>query len=123
MTEKDEVQISEAKLLEAMKKGDVVLLDSLLDNKLVFHIPTGQVITKEMDLENYRSGLMKVYQVSARNQKVTVYNDFATVSVEISLLADFSGNPIQGVFQYLRIWKKSDYGKRKVIAGSGIQIQ
>ena len=123
MTEKDQILICEAKLIEAMKKGDVAMLDSLLDEHLIFHIPSGQLITKEMDLENYRSGRMVVHQIFAEEPIVLIYGEVSTVSVVIHLQAEYKGFPVGGEFRYLRFWKKSKDIGWKVIGGSGIKIK
>lgn len=46
MTPEEQIMECESKLLEAMKSGDIKVLDQLLHDKLVFNIPTGQTITK-----------------------------------------------------------------------------
>ncbi|GMQ30682.1 nuclear transport factor 2 family protein [Algoriphagus confluentis] len=123
MTEKEQVLICEAKLTLAMKNGDVAMLDFLLDERLIFHIPSGQIITKEMDLENYRSGRMVVHQIFAEDPMVSIFGDVSIVSVVIHLQAEYSGLPVGGEFRYLRFWKKSKGNSWKVIGGSGIKIQ
>lgn len=123
MIDKDQILICEAKLMEAMKKGDVAMLDLLLDDHLIFHIPSGHAITKEMDLENYRSGKMVVHQIIAKDPFVSIFGDVSTVSVVIFLQAEYSGFPVGGEFRYLRVWKKSKDNSWKVIGGSGIKIR
>lgn len=123
MTEKDQVQIFEAKLMEAMKRGDTAVLDLLLDERLVFNIPSGETITKEMDLENYRSGRIKVFHIEVEDQKISLFDNISIVSVVIHLNATYSGHSIDGKFRYLRVWKKSRDFTWKVIGGSGISLQ
>ena len=41
----------------------------LIHDELLFTIPNSQVITKEMDLESHRTGIIKVDKWKANNQK------------------------------------------------------
>ncbi|MFC0778118.1 nuclear transport factor 2 family protein, partial [Flavobacterium sp. HJSW_4] len=49
---------AEIELLTAIKKSDVLALDTILHDDLLFNMPDGQTITKEFDLQVYRSGRM-----------------------------------------------------------------
>lgn len=91
-------------------------------DSLVFNIPTGITITKQIDIENYRDGLMKVYHIEIRNQEIHIIDDIATVVATIQLKANYIDQLINGDFRFLRVWKLNDTGW-KVIAGSSIEIQ
>lgn len=112
----------EKRLLEAMKSGDIQVLDELIHDNLIFNIPTGQTITKEMDIDNYRSGLMTIYDISTSDQTIKTTENISTVVVTVDLKAKYAEQIIEGKFRYLRVWKLSDHSW-KVIAGSGFQIQ
>ena len=84
-------------------------------------MPTGETITKEFDLNTYRSGKMKIDSLEASDQIINSIDDSAVVTVSISLKGTYDNNPINGVFKYIRVWKQFD-GNLKVIAGSCIQL-
>ncbi|EJG01334.1 MULTISPECIES: nuclear transport factor 2 family protein [Flavobacterium] len=112
---------AEIELLTAIKKSDVMALETILHDDLLFNMPDGQTITKEFDLESYRSGKLKINSLEASDQIVNVIDDSAVVTVTVALKGAYDGNAISGVFKYLRVWKKS--GKNlKVIAGSCVQL-
>ena len=111
----------EKRLLEAILNGDINILDQLLHESLIFNIPTGQTITKEMDIENYRSGIMSVYDISTTEQIINTLGDISTVVVSVHLKAKYADQIIEGKFRYLRVWKLFN-NSWKVIAGSGVQI-
>ncbi|MBC7912630.1 MAG: nuclear transport factor 2 family protein [Pyrinomonadaceae bacterium] len=121
LTIEEEILICEQKLMEALLKGDIEVLDKLLHEELIFNIPTGQTITKSMDLENYRSGIMTVNEITASDRIINIIEDIATVAVTLHLKAQYADQCIDGRFRYLRVWKTFD-NSWKVIAGSGFQI-
>ncbi|MFC0781264.1 nuclear transport factor 2 family protein, partial [Flavobacterium sp. HJSW_4] len=88
---------------------------------LLFNMPDGQTITKEFDLQVYRSGRMKIDSLEASDQIVNIIDNSAVVAVTVALKGSYDNNPINGVFKYIRVWKK--VGKNlKVIAGSCVQL-
>lgn len=112
---------AEIELLTAIKKSDVMALDTILHDDLLFNMPDGQTITKEFDLQVYRSGRMKIDSLEASDQIVNIIDNSAVVAVTVALKGTYDGNPINGVFKYIRVWKK--VGKNlKVIAGSCVQL-
>ena len=112
----------ENRLLDAIRNGDINTLDELLHDSLIFNIPTGQTITKEMDIENYRSGIMTVYDISTTDQTIKTIDNISTVVVTIHLKAKYADQIIDGKFRYLRVWKLFN-NSWQIIAGSGFQIQ
>ena len=69
----DEQIIScENRLLDAMRNGEIDTLNELLHDDLIFNIPSGQTITKEMDLENYRSGMLVINHISVTDRLIKI---------------------------------------------------
>lgn len=122
MKQQEQIIECEKKLLEAMKTGNIKTLDELLHDGLIFNIPTGETITKTMDIENYKSGIMLVTEILATDQIIKSVDDVSIVSVTIYLKAKYNNHLIDGKFRYLRVWKLFN-DSWKVIAGSGFQIQ
>lgn len=120
-TEKVEISACEQQLIEAMRQHDVDTLESLLHDDLLFVIPTGQVVTKQMDLENYRSGNLVISDIITHDQQVSLVADNAVVSVVLNLKGAYLDQPIDGMFRYIRTWKRFNE-QWKVIAGAGMQI-
>lgn len=121
MTQEEQILQCENRLLEAMKIGDIKVLDELLHDNLIFNIPTGQTITKAMDIENYRSGILKVSQIVATEQIITIIEDTSTVAVTLQLKVKYADQIVDGKYRYLRVWKEFN-NSWKVIAGSGFQF-
>ncbi|MCM0665899.1 MULTISPECIES: nuclear transport factor 2 family protein [Flavobacterium] len=112
---------AEIELLTAIKKSDVLALDTILHDDLLFNMPDGQTITKDFDLQTYRSGKIKIDSLEGSDQIVNIIGDSAVVTVTVALNGTYDNTPINGVFKYIRVWKK--IGKNlKVIAGSCVQL-
>jgi ketosteroid isomerase-like protein len=122
MTQEERIIDCENRLLDAIRNGDIHTLDELLHESLIFNIPTGQTITKEMDIENYRSGIMTVYDFSTTDRIIKTIENISTVVVTVHLKAKYAGQIIDGKFRYLRVWKLFN-NSWKIIAGSAFQIQ
>lgn len=121
MTQEEQIIENETRLSNAMKASDIKALDELLHDDLIFNIPTGQTITKSMDIENYQSGMMKVSEISVSEQIIKSFDDIFTVAMTLHLKARYAEQEVNGKFRYLRVWKL--FGNSwKVIAGSGFQI-
>ena len=111
----------ENKLLEAIKKSDVAYLDKILHDDLLFMLPDGNVITKEIDLASHRSGEMVVEEIVPTIEQINFIEDTAVVTVVYDSKGSMLGNPIRGKFRYIRFWKKFPDGM-KVIGGSCTQL-
>lgn len=112
---------AEQRLLEAQKNSDVEHLDFLLHDDLLFIAPNNEITTKMADLEMHRSGNLKVLASHAEQPMIKTSGDTATVVVDVHLRVEFYGQPYEGLYRYLRIWKA--YGNDwKVIAGSCSQL-
>jgi ketosteroid isomerase-like protein len=122
MTQEEHIIECENRLLGAMKANDIKVLDELLHDNVIFNIPTGQTITKSMDIENYQSGIFTVYEILATDQIIKSMDEISIVAVTLHLKAKYAEQIVDGKFRYLRIWKLFE-NSWKVIAGSGFQIQ
>ncbi len=118
---KNEIIELENKLVEGIKKGDITFLDKILHNDLLFLAPNGQIITKAIDLASHQAGEMIVEQLIPTIEDINVIDDTAIVVVVYNTKGTMLGNPIQGQFRYIRIWKQFPDGL-KVIGGSCFQL-
>ena len=112
---------AEIELLTAIKNADISLLEKLLHDDLLFNLPDGQTITKEFDLNSYRSGKMKIELLEALDQLINIIGDSAVVSVSVLLKGTYDSQPVNGVFRYIRVWKEFSENL-KVIAGSCVSV-
>ena len=117
----DEILEQENRLYSAIKAGDVTELDRLLHDDLLFVLPGGTTITKEIDLDTYRSGVLKVQELRPEMEKLNIIDDMAVVTLTILLKGKFKDEPFAASYRYIRFLKRFD-GEIKVVGGSGSAI-
>lgn len=111
------IEQCEALLLQAMRSHDVAMLDTLLHNDLLFITPDGQTVTKALDLEAHRQGLTTIERISTQLENINTIEDAAVVTLVMDTKGTMMGQPFEGRFRYIRVWKKFN-DQYKVIAGS-----
>lgn len=119
--DKDAIVNAEIELLTAIKNSDVLVLDKILHDDLLFNLPTGQTITKEFDLNAYSAGKMKIHTIEASDLIINLIGDSAVVCVTVLLKGTYDTNPLDGTFRYVRVWKQFEENL-KVIAGSCVAL-
>jgi ketosteroid isomerase-like protein len=111
----------ELRLIEAIRKSDIPFLEEVLHDDLLFLAPDGSVVTKQSDLASHRSGGMVVKRLVPEFANVSVDGNTAVVIVDYDTSGDMLGQPIDGRFRYIRIWKQFS-GGWKIIGGSCIKV-
>lgn len=117
----EQITDHENTLLEAMRSNNVVILEQLIHEQLLFNTPDGQTATKAIDIDNYRSGKVKWHTIQPSDRTINIIEDNAVVVVTMEIQGNYCGQEIQGKFRYLRVWKQFDDGW-KIIAGSVLML-
>lgn len=117
MIDNSTIKHHENALLQAMLAHDVNALNELLHNDLLFITPDGQTITKAMDIDAHRKGLMVIERISTTIEQINIIGDNAAVTLVMDTKGKMIDMPIEGKFRYIRIWKKVG-DDLKVIGGS-----
>lgn len=121
MNVEEEIVECEELLLHAMKTSDLNILDNLISDDLIFNAPTGDVITKEMDLSTYRSGNMVLQSLDCLSREIRIFDNVVVVSAKVFMKGSFFQQPLEGEVRFLRTWKKiSD--QWKIIGGASVSI-
>lgn len=121
MDTKEQIIVLENRLIEAMKSSDTEELDVLLADDLIFTGHTGQVFTKEMDMEAHRSGDIKIFEIETSEQVINIAGDVAIVSVKKEISGSFFGSTEVGIFRFTRVWKQNGTSWQ-IIAGHSSQV-
>lgn len=118
---KNEVIEQENRLYQAIIGGNIDTLEKLLHNDLLFIIPSGELITKEIDLKTYRDGALKVDEIIPKIETLNIIDDVAVIVLLMELKGNYNTEPFQAKYRYIRFWKQFKDGI-KVIGGSGIAV-
>jgi len=116
---KADILNQESKLYGAIKESDIKVLEELLHDDLLFVIPNGDVITKEMDLQSYRDGNLKIRELNPQVEHLNIIDDTAVITLTLELKGNYVGDDFESKFRYIRVWKAFASGI-KVIGGSGM---
>jgi ketosteroid isomerase-like protein len=114
-----QIRECEARLYAAMLASDVVELNELIADDLLFAGPTGELATKAMDLELHRTGSTQFREFVPKDLEIRVWSEqFALVSAKIFLSGTYLGNVFAGDYRYMRVWRNSENGWQ--IAGGSV---
>lgn len=112
---------AENKLFSAQLVSNVEILDQLLHDELIAVAPTGEVITKEMDLNSHKAKTMIIEDASTEIDEIKIMGDTALSIVTMTAKGKMMGTPLEGKFRYFRVWKSFD-DTLKVIGASFMQL-
>lgn len=89
----EQIRAAETRLYAAMLASDVAELDALIADDLLFAGPTGDLATKEMDLELHRTGGTQFRELVPKELEIRVWSaDFALASAKVFLSGTFLGD-------------------------------
>jgi len=119
----DPILACEAELREAMLTNDVITLDRLIDDTLVFTTQEGAVVGKQDDLDSHRARRLRLTRLDPSEQRVLRYGATAIVSVRMEIAGTWDGAPVSGALRYTRVWVEKPAGWRLVAGHMGaVQI-
>ena len=99
---------AERRLQAAQLSSDVVALDALLDDRLVFTGPDGNLYSKADDLQVHRSGTQTLTKVEEEQVAVLVDGRTGVSWFLGSLEGTMSGMPFTARVRYTRTWLYDD---------------
>lgn len=117
----NEVLEHENALYDAMINCNIATLDHLLHADLLFVVPSGQTITKEVDLQTYREGSLKINELNPQVEEIRIIEDLAIITLLMDLKGEYNNEPFESKYKYIRFWKQFSDGL-KVVGGSGIAL-
>lgn len=120
ITSEDVIE-AENQLFSAQRVSDVELLDQLLHDDLMAVAPTGDMVTKAMDLASHQSKTMVIEDASTEIDANKITGDTALSIVTMTAKGKMMGTLVEGKFRYFRVWKRFD-GALKVIGASFMQL-
>ena len=118
---KEDVIEAENKLFSAQLISNVEILDQLLHDDLVAVAPTGEILTKQMDLNAHRAKTMIIEEASTEINDIKITGNTALTVVTMTAKGKMMGTPLEGTFRYFRVWKQFD-DTLKIIGASFMQL-
>lgn len=112
----EQIQQLEEVLRQAMLNSDVDALTNLIADDLIFADPASQLVSKAADIQNYRSGRLKMTALVPAERIIRLLNEAAVVSVLMNVKGNYAGQPFAGQYRYTRVWERKD-GAWQIIAG------
>lgn len=118
---KEDVIEAENKLFSAQLVSNVEILDQLLHDDLIAVAPTGEILTKQMDLNAHRAKTMIIEEASTEINDIKITGNTALTVVTMTAKGKMMGTPLEGTFRYFRVWKQFD-DTLKIIGASFMQL-
>jgi len=117
MPDQDIVRL-EARIRAAQLSADVIALNELISENLLFTGPDGQLGTKAQDIEAYRSGAVKFLAHVPEELRIRrVGVDVAIAALRTQLTVNVAGNLSRGTYRYTRVWAREDNITWRVVGG------
>jgi ketosteroid isomerase-like protein len=98
------IRALEERLWKAQLSADADALDELIADDLLFTGLTGSLETKAADLEQHRSGALKITKLEPLDFRVRAIPAGAITSVKMDAAALIGGNPTSAILRYTRVW-------------------
>lgn len=108
---KEEIAQYEEKFLNAFRTSDIEALEELIHDQMIYNNATGEVITKKMDLEEFKASNPIIETLECVEREIQLFDDTAVVSTVVYLKGVFMGHlQVEGKSRFLRTWKKFEDG-------------
>jgi len=111
----------ETQMIEAVKNHYVPFFETHLHPEYHFLSPSGFVMSRKTEIERHVKEAMTVEYLQSRISNICFVNQSAIVNLKYESKGLIYGQPFDGVFDYIRIWKLTD-GELKIIGGSCSRI-
>ncbi len=112
-----EIVALEAELRAAQLAADVVALDRLIAEELLFTGPDGQLGSKAEDLAAHGSGVVRMREHTPSELRVRrIGADVAIVALRARLTVEVNGSTHSGTYRYTRVWAR-ERGAWRVAGG------
>ena len=121
MITKDDIHKVEEQLYDAMRSSNLDVPEMLLHKDLLFLAPSGETLTKEMDIETYRVGKLKITELNSFMEKLQIIDNLAVVTLEINIKGIYDSQSFDTRNKYIRVWKRFDE-RLRVVGGGGVTI-
>lgn len=106
LSEKDIVEL-EDQLRTAMIQSNILVLEKLLADGLVFTNHLGQVFTKVDDIDAHSSGVLSISSITPTEERIQLMPGVAIVTVKTQINGTYKGSTSEADFRFTRVWVPS----------------
>lgn len=105
----DDLDEAERELQRAWLHADVIALEALLDDEIEFVGPGADVaVTKDDEIEGYRSGRARMTAFEVERQRVRVIDELGVTDVVARVAGRRGGAPHEQRLRFVRTWRLAD---------------
>jgi ketosteroid isomerase-like protein len=108
---------------DAVLKGNIAALDSLLADDYMAISPNGTLQSKEQTLEHVRSGAIHFTSIEFSDRKVRFYGTTALVTSRAEVSGANAEGVIDGSFRYTRVYVRDVRGNWKIVSFEASRIR
>ena len=116
MSQLEEIQQVEQRLLNAMLISDVIELDALLSDDLMVTGPDGQLVGKAEDLAAHRAGTVRIQAMVPQETRIKFVPDVVIVFALMDMWGFVLDKPFAGLYRYTRVWSKESGNWQIIVA-------
>ncbi|MEO5978218.1 MAG: nuclear transport factor 2 family protein [Chryseolinea sp.] len=120
MLTKESILEHENRVAKVLSSGDVFNLEAMLHDDMLMVNSKGHTLTKAMDIDEVRSGVLRISVYKASDHVINIIGDIAVVSLSVHVEATMAGNVMSLELKMLRVWKEFEDGV-KIVAVSGMR--
>ncbi len=113
--------MAEDALQNALRRGDVDTLDSLLDAAVVFVGPDGSESTKDEDLLAHRTGALRLDEITELARSTRQLGDTGITRVALRVRGLANGEALSADLIYTRTWRFDDDAWRVIQAHCSVR--
>jgi ketosteroid isomerase-like protein len=107
----------------AILKGDVAAMDSLLSDDYTAITPNGTLQSKEQALANLRSGVTHFSAITLSDRRVRFYGRTALVTSMAEVSGSAAGRDFSGSYRYTRVYVRNTQGQWKIVSFEASRIR
>ena len=106
----------EERLREAMLGSNVEILNELIADDLIFISHTGDIMSKDADIEVHRSGNLKITEIKIKDQRIREMEKSVVTVTRVTISNTFGTESVAGEFWFTRVWEYRS-GNWQVVSG------
>ena len=120
----DDIVAAEADIRAAQLNADVIALERLIADELLFTGPDGQLGSKAEDLHLHGSGAVRFRSHEPEELRIRrVGTDVAVSALRAQLAVEIAGELVSGTYRYTRVWARENGSGWRVVGGHVSPVQ